>query len=97
MKLNSLFACLCLLSCISCQHQNTQPDVLQSSSSSVSKLQISEEVIANKNTQAREPLKSKHVTTSKENLFSTIPWYCIISLITFDECTTEKGTRIGKQ
>lgn len=97
MKLNSFLAFVCLLSCISCQHQNKKPDTLQSSNPSVSTLQLSEEVITNKNAQSTEPLKSKDVNVSKGNPLSNIPWYCIISLITFDECTTEKGTHIGKQ
>lgn len=96
MKFNLLIACLCVFGCIACQHQNTQPDALQSSNAAAPRLEISEEVIANKNPPAKEPLQTKAVTIAQENPLSSIPWYCIISLITFDECTTEKGTRIGK-
>jgi hypothetical protein len=73
-----------------------KPDTFHSLNSSSSTLQLSEEVIKAKNAPSVEPLKDPHVTVAKENPLSAIPWYCILTLIVFDECTTEKGTHIGK-
>jgi type VI protein secretion system component VasK len=100
MRLNSLFTFLCLLSCGSCQHQAKKPDTFHSlnssTSTSTSTPQLSEEVIKAKNAPSLESRRDPHVTVAKENPLSAIPWYCILSLVAFDGCTTEKGTHIGK-